>query len=678
MAGASVLEPRTLEVLQLLYLIGDNVTDKNVQDRITDLLANIATVDTVVDAIKVKTDNLPANTVTELDAIDSAISALQTVVNETNGYLEAGGDIYDNIDAILTDTGTTIPTLIGSPVDFGDGASIAGMLETMSGAGFSSTDSLKDIKAAVLSIQNNTLFTAAVIPVLEIPESGSADYAMKVNSYDSEGNMEDPDLSKIFVTVSNEAGTLRNSNLFEAANQTIDATKVAIYTITAPTNAPSAGNTYEDGNNTILTVLGMIGATKIVFSWTGVTEPISGTLTRTSGAGDSTLSSSAVNNDYVAMRRISEGRFDLFYNVPSTHTKENLTTTFMYWEGAKQKFVDRSQATQDYETIATTASQVWEELTTNHTTSSSMGRFVQTLGSKSGVSGYNQSTDSLEAIRDFLDLMDLDVSAILEDTADIQPKLGTISTLGSGATIGDNLGDIAGATFSTSTDSLEAIRNRIDTLVGTPVVSISSDIASLQSDITFIKTTLDVGGTVYTKINNLETRLGTPSDLGGGSTIAQNLVDIAGSGFNSATDSNEAISNKLDNLTANATSTEASATSALIAGGANLTVELGNAQNWFAIRAKLQNFVVSVASGACTKFDVSIYQKTGNQNRLVYITKISGTDGLNTNLNGLHFANKDTTPIEKLYVRVDNTNDSGSSTFSIFVAGEKLNDVIAS
>lgn len=54
------------------------------------------------------------------------------------------------------------------------------------------------------------------------------------------------------------------------------------------------------------------------------------------------------------------------------------------------------------------------------------------------------------------------VAAVLSDTADMQPKLGTLSDLGSGETIADNLADMAGATFTTGTDSLEAIRNRGD------------------------------------------------------------------------------------------------------------------------------------------------------------------------------------------------------------------------
>jgi len=58
--------------------------------------------------------------------------------------------------------------------------------------------------------------------------------------------------------------------------------------------------------------------------------------------------------------------------------------------------------------------------------------------------------------------VDSNVDAILVDTADMQPKLGTITDLGAGATLGDNLADMAGATFSTTTDSLEANRDRGD------------------------------------------------------------------------------------------------------------------------------------------------------------------------------------------------------------------------
>jgi hypothetical protein len=60
-----------------------------------------------------------------------------------------------------------------------------------------------------------------------------------------------------------------------------------------------------------------------------------------------------------------------------------------------------------------------------------------------------------------LDTIDTEVGDILADTADMQPKLGTITDLGGGATVAANLSSMAGATFSSSNDSLDAIREHI-------------------------------------------------------------------------------------------------------------------------------------------------------------------------------------------------------------------------
>lgn len=97
------------------------------------------------------------------------------------------------------------------------------------------------------------------------------------------------------------------------------------------------------------------------------------------------------------------------------------------------------------------------------------------LGSPAGASlaaDIAENQTDLDAVLEDTDLIDdgtsglakiaTDVAAVLVDTADIQPKLGTVGDLGSGATLGDNLGDMAGATFATGTDSLEAIRDRGD------------------------------------------------------------------------------------------------------------------------------------------------------------------------------------------------------------------------
>ena len=99
----------------------------------------------------------------------------------------------------------------------------------------------------------------------------------------------------------------------------------------------------------------------------------------------------------------------------------------------------------------------------------------------------SNATDGLGAIKG-------DTAAILIDTADMQPKLGTISDLGGGATIGANFSDAAGATFATTTDSLEALRNRGDAAWTTgaggtpPQLLQSTTIATLASQTSFTLT----------------------------------------------------------------------------------------------------------------------------------------------------------------------------------------------
>lgn len=50
------------------------------------------------------------------------------------------------------------------------------------------------------------------------------------------------------------------------------------------------------------------------------------------------------------------------------------------------------------------------------------------------------------------------------------------------------------------------------------------------------------------EISDIETKIGTPSDLGGGSTLADNAADMAGPSFNASTDSQEAISDAVATL----------------------------------------------------------------------------------------------------------------------------------
>jgi hypothetical protein len=70
-----------------------------------------------------------------------------------------------------------------------------------------------------------------------------------------------------------------------------------------------------------------------------------------------------------------------------------------------------------------------------------------------------------------------DTGAILTDTADMQPKFGTIEDLGSGANIGKNFRDLAGATFVTGTDSNEAIADAVSAISVSGLSELSSGTA---------------------------------------------------------------------------------------------------------------------------------------------------------------------------------------------------------
>ncbi len=104
------------------------------------------------------------------------------------------------------------------------------------------------------------------------------------------------------------------------------------------------------------------------------------------------------------------------------------------------------------------------------TTAAQTGDSFARLGAPAGVS---VSAD--------IATVDSNVDAILVDTADMQPKLGTVTDLGGGATIGANLSNMAGATFSAATDSQEAIRDRGDaawtTGAGTGLTALASGTA---------------------------------------------------------------------------------------------------------------------------------------------------------------------------------------------------------
>jgi hypothetical protein len=122
-----------------------------------------------------------------------------------------------------------------------------------------------------------------------------------------------------------------------------------------------------------------------------------------------------------------------------------------------------------------------------------VGRF--TLGRSAAAVDLANSTDGLGAIKAVADSILVDTGTTLDDLVDdLESRLGTPSDLGSGATVAANLVDMAGATFSSATDSQEAIRNRGDAewttgAGGTPPELLqATTIATLASQTSFTLT----------------------------------------------------------------------------------------------------------------------------------------------------------------------------------------------
>lgn len=146
--------------------------------------------------------------------------------------------------------------------------------------------------------------------------------------------------------------------------------------------------------------------------------------------------------------------------------------------------------------------------------------------------GFVKDTHSLVDIEAYVDLIDdgtsglakiaTDTAAVLVDTADMQPKLGTPAAdiaadiaavkvdsaailTDTGTTLDTKLNDIQGATFNTATDSLEAIRDRGDAAWTTGaggsdrLLMVDTTIATLATQTSF---TLTAGSTDDDAYNN--------------------------------------------------------------------------------------------------------------------------------------------------------------------------------
>lgn len=211
------------------------------------------------------------------------------------------------------------------------------------------------------------------------------------------------------------------------------------------------------------------------------------------------LTATAINTGAITAAKFAAGAIDAAA-VASDAWQEMIETCFTYnatadYAGATagslvKEIADNAGGSSL--TAADIADAVWDELISGHAISGSTGEALSAAGGAgdpwitslpgsytSGQAGYIVGTyiDAAISSRAAASVLGAAVgasisadiaavktqtAAIETDTQDIQSKIGTPSDLGGGATLGANNADMAGATFSGTTDSLEALRNRGD------------------------------------------------------------------------------------------------------------------------------------------------------------------------------------------------------------------------
>lgn len=84
------------------------------------------------------------------------------------------------------------------------------------------------LQSSISSVQNNTAFSAGVLPKSIKPGTGTNTYRIPIGVFDSSGNMEDPDSNEVFVSIVNEAGVDRSSYLAGYVSGPVLATRDAV------------------------------------------------------------------------------------------------------------------------------------------------------------------------------------------------------------------------------------------------------------------------------------------------------------------------------------------------------------------------------------------------------------------------------------------------------------------
>jgi len=291
-----------------------------------------------------------------LPALDGQIESLQSEVAGVVSILgtpvvSVSNDIAQVkavSDSILEDTQEII-TVIGSPVN---GSVIA---------------DIADLASKVGQIQNNTRTTVAILSEFELPPVGQTYYYLvQLNNFDTAGNMEDPDTAPV-VAVTSFNGADRSNNL---VNDAFNPTTTMIKDTEGRYHIKYRVTDSHPVNEGLLFTITIVeaGVNRLIDRVTRVVEEVSSTFTA---------------NDRLVLNDVLADTADM---QPKLGTPANSTISA---DIAQIKVVADSTKVDTQNIEADT-----QDIQAN----------IDLIKNKNASSTYDRGTDSLEAIRDYLEI----------------------------------------------------------------------------------------------------------------------------------------------------------------------------------------------------------------------------------------------------------------------------------
>ena len=482
------LFPKTPELYEINRVVGED--------------AGGSTLHTKADDIQAKTDNLPVNTTTRFDTVDTNVAAVKADTAANKVTLESGiyglAAIKTEASAVRTDT-EDIQAKVGTPAGVSVSADVAAVkaqtaaievdtqdLQTKVGtpAGVSVSADVAAVKvdtaANKVTLESGIYGLAAIKTQTGALETDTQDIQAKVGT--PVGASVSADIATLQSSITNINNATRLSGglpgLLELpeAGTTYYRAAIALFDGSGTPEAP-------DTDEFFFRVLDKAGAalTGVYFS-----------------TSTGTAIAAKVGGDFAGWYQMAysvTGRGTAWVGIASSATKQGLTVEYGYKEATVTVIQPRPTQVVDYETTVATAAAVWDETKAAHITAGTFGKSVQ----------------------------------------DIESKVGTPVALGGTADLGSNLANLAGATFDTATDSSEAISNKVGAPAG---ASVSADIAAVKVDTAATKTVVEsvtfgnaaiktaVGGvqttanTAVTDIGSLSTKVGTPAGVSVSADVA--------------------------------------------------------------------------------------------------------------------------------------------------------------